>query len=101
MKKLKVQKALFGKLFKGSGSTSSSGSFRGFGGLLPDLFKKVLQGDTTSASTWSKDKMANLGKYAPNSYGTGEKSTGQKMTTLSKGGMLRQGKPKIAMKGWK
>ena len=74
MKKLKVQKALFGKLFKGSGSTSSSGSFRGFGGLLPDLFKKVLQGDTTSASTWSKEKMAGLSSYAPGSYGTGQKT---------------------------
>jgi hypothetical protein len=79
MKKLKVQKALFGKLFKGSGSTSSSG---GFGSLLSDLFAKALKGDTTS--TWSKEKMAGLSKYAPGSYGTGQQ-TAQQTAKASKG----------------
>ena len=87
MKKLKVEKAFIGKFIS----------------QFPDIFSKVtntgvIGGDS---ATWSKDKMANLSKYASNSYGTGQKSTEQKMTTLSKGGMLRQGKPKIAMKGWK
>jgi len=87
MKKLKVQKAFFGKLIS----------------QLPDIFRKVTNNGVIGgdSATWSKDKMANLSKYASNSYGTGQKSTEQKMTTLSKGGMLRQGKPKIAMKGWK
>ena len=87
MKKLKVQKALFGKLFKGSGSTSSSG---GFGSLLPDLFAKVLKGDTTS--TWSKEKMAGLSEYAPGSYGTGQK------TAKAKTGAFIVGKGKDYLK---